>query len=218
MKYFHNLTKVEQKVLAGLNTPVKIQNFLDVLPMNFAEDDPCFSPRDVLKYRSAHCMEGALFAAAALRYHGHRPLLLDLIATSKDEDHVVALFQIDGLWGAISKTNHAVLRYREPVYKTIRELALSYFHEYFLDNGRKTLRAYSRPFDLSKYTHLNWLTERDGLIDLIEAMADSPHYPIISRQQIKRLRKADQIEISAGKLVEWSRKQPAKRPKSGRKQ
>lgn len=207
-KFFQDLTPAERKVFARLSTPAKIQDFIDSLKMNFSDDDPCFSPRDVLQYKKAHCMEGALFAAAALWFHGHKPLLLDLTTTPNDEDHVVALFQVNGYWGAISKTNHVVLRYREPVYKTVRELVMSYFHEYFLNSGKKTLRTYSKPFDLSqpRIARLNWLTSRNGLMELIDAMCDSPHSNILTPSQIKNLRKADKIEIEAGKIVEWRNK------------
>lgn len=210
---FNNLTTAEKKVFEHLNTPAKIQDYLDKLKMNFSDEDPCFCPLDVLKYKKAHCMEGALFAAAALAFHGHKPLLLDLTTTKNDEDHVVALFKVNGSWGAISKTNHAVLRYREPIYKTIRELALSYFHEYFLNSGQKTLRTYSEPFDLSKYENLNWLTSRSGIMEIIEAMNNTKHYNILTPNQMKNLRKADQIEVAAGKIVEWkqSKKKPGKK-------
>lgn len=206
MKILSSLTAKERQVLARLNSPAKIQDFLDTLAMNFSDEDPCLSVRQVLQQRTAHCMEGALFAAAALWFHGQKPLLLDLTTTNKDEDHVVALFQQRGRWGAISKTNHSVLRYREPVYKTVRELVMSYFHEYFLDTGQKTLRTYSKPFDLSRFADLNWLTSQDHLMELIDAMINSPHYPIINKQQIKNLRNADKIEIQVGKALEWRRR------------
>jgi hypothetical protein len=205
MKPFILLNAKEKKILQRLNTPAKIQSFLDRLPMNFSDQDPCFSPRQVLQFKKAHCMEGALLAAAALWFHGHKPLLLDLTATKADQDHVVALFKVGGFWGAISKTNHAVLRYREPIYASVRELVMSYFHEYFLNSGQKTLRTYSRPFDLARYAHLNWLTSQIGILELIEAMTDSPHYPILNSRQISALRKAGAIEIEAGKLTEWRR-------------
>lgn len=207
--YFRDFSHTEQKLLKALSTPAKIQDYLDSLAINFSEADPCLCPRQVIQQRTAHCMEGALFAAAALWFHGHPPLLLDLTTTPNDEDHVVAVFSLgkgkNKRWGAISKTNHAVLRYREPVYKTIRELAMSYFHEYFLDNGQKTLRSYSKPFDLSrpKIMKLNWLTSQEGIMDIIQTMADSSHVEILNRQQIKDLRKSDKIEIDAGKIVEW---------------
>lgn len=208
-KYFLVFSNTEQKLLKSLSTPAKIQDYLDSLSMNFSEADPCLCPRQVIHQRTAHCMEGALFAAAALWFHGHPPLLLDLTTTPNDEDHVVAIYSLgkgkNRRWGAISKTNHAVLRYREPVYKTIRELAMSYFHEYFLDNGQKTLRSYSKPFDLSKpsIAKLNWLTSQAGIMEIIQAMADSSHVKILNRQQINNLRKPNQVEIDAGKIVEW---------------
>ncbi len=206
LKTFSALTATEQKVLAKLSTPVKIQNFLDTLQMNFSEEDPCFSVRDVLRVRKAHCFEGALLAAAALMYHGHKPLLLDLTASPNDEDHVVAVYKVGKFYGAISKTNHAVLRFRDPIYKNLRELVMSYFHEYFLNSGQKTLRTFSKqPFDLSKYNKLNWLTSRDGILDIIDELAQAPHEQILSPQQIKQLRKASLLEIQAGKLVEWKR-------------
>ena len=126
------------------------------------------SPRMVLKTKKAHCVEGALFAAAVLEFHGHKPLLLDLRSTRKpwDYDHVLTVFKKDGFFGSISKTNHAVLRYREPIYKSVRELAMSFFHEYFLDNGRKTLREYSELFNLSKLK-MNWRTSKKNLSRLV---------------------------------------------------
>lgn len=206
---FLGLTAQQRGILARLNTPVKIQNFLDTLPMNFSDDDPSFSVQQVLSKKTAHCFEGALLAAAALWYNGQKPFLLDLTTTKNDEDHVVALFRggpNNKFWGAISKTNHAVLRYREPVYASVRELVMSYFHEYFLNStGQKTLRTYSLPFDLSKPKNLklNWLTSQQGIIELIQNLADSPHNQVLTPAQIKSLRPADKIEIKAGKLVEW---------------
>ncbi len=200
-----DLTKEENTLFKRLSTPVKIQDFVNSLPSNFEPDgETCRSPRYVLKTKTAHCLEGAFFVAAALWYHGHEPLLLDLKANKKDFDHVVALFKQNGYWGAISKTNHAVLRYREPIYKTVRELALSYFHEYFTDNGTKTLRAFSKPFSLKKFG-TSWITQQEDLWELGAALDDSPHFPILTKQMEKLLRKADKIEIEAGKLVEYKK-------------
>ena len=155
------LTKEELKLLKSLNTPRKLQKYLNDIPMNFEEDkETCLSPREVIKQNRAHCIEGAIFAALALRLNGDKPLILDLTTTEDDFDHVVALFKEDGCWGAISKTNHAVLRYRDPVYKTVRELVMSYFHEYYLNNGKKTLRSYSKPINLSKFDKKGWITSK----------------------------------------------------------
>lgn len=201
------LTKEEKAIFQKLNMPRKIQDFLESLPINFEENgDSCLSPRRLLRERKAHCFEGALFAAAAMAFHEQPPLLLDLVGTDEDYDHVVALFQVDGHWGAFSKTNHAVLRYREPVYKTVRELAMSYFHEYFLDDGRKTLRAFSQPFDLRPYDSRDWLTTEEDPWYLMEELDASPHEKILNRGMITRLRPADPTEREAGKITQWQRK------------
>lgn len=198
------LSKKEIALFRSLNTPRKIQDFLNRLPINFERNgDTCHSPRLVLRQRNAHCMEGAMFAAAALRLRGHRPLVIDLTTVPGDFDHVVAVFKQHGCWGAISKTNHAVLRYREPVYRNIRELVMSYFHEYFLDDGRKTLRAYSMPIDLGRFDSIGWMTAERDVWEIPEYLASVPHRQILTKKQAAALRKADKIEIAAGKLVEW---------------
>ena len=200
------LTSEEEKLFKKRNTPAKIQDYLNSISYNFEQQgETCMSPRRVIMAQCAHCLEGAYFAAAALWYHGEKPFLLDLRSTKHDLDHVVALFQRDGYWGAISKTNHAVLRYREPIYKTIHELALSYFHEYFLDDGTKTMRDYSKPFDLRRFGE-TWITEQEELWDIGAALDDSPHSPILpTTLTAKHLRKADAVEIAAGKLVEYKK-------------
>ena len=193
----------ELRVLTPLNTPRKIQDFLDTIPINKeSRVETCTSPVVTLRRNRAHCMEGALLAALALAIHGQRPLILDLKTTGDDVDHLVALFRKDGYWGGITKTNHAVLRYREPVYRNIRELAMSYFHEYFLNDGRKTLRQYSTPFDLSKWKG-DWIASPDDLWDLEDAIDRSPHHALLNRSQIANLRRADSIERDAGRLTEW---------------
>ncbi len=199
--------KKEIAIFKKLDSPKKIQDFLTFkIKHNPAKDGvECRSPREVLKFGKAHCMDGAALAAAILEFHGQKPLLLDLRSTSNDLDHVVCLFRQFGSWGAISKTNHVVLRYREPIYKTIRELALSYFHEYFLDNGKKTLREYSGPFNLNKINNLSWRTTEKDLVTLPEKLDATKHYKILSIRQIKNLRKADKIEIKAGRLQEWAK-------------
>ncbi|MEN9338259.1 MAG: hypothetical protein RIQ41_573, partial [Candidatus Parcubacteria bacterium] len=140
------LTDKEKNFLKSLSTPAKIQDYLDTLQFNHEEGgETCMSPRHVLRTKQAHCIEGAMLAAVALMFQGRPPLLLNLkVNTSKDDDHIVVLFEENGYWGALSKTNHAVLRFRDPVYKSVRELAMSYFHEYFLvKDGTKTMRGYS---------------------------------------------------------------------------
>jgi hypothetical protein len=197
------LTDDERRLFRGLDSPKKIQDFLETVPINFEPDgDTCKSPREVLRTRTAHCIEGALVAAAALWYHGQRPLLLDLKATARDVDHVIAPFRSHGHWGAISKTNHAVLRYRDPVYRSVRELAMSYFHEYCIDNGLKTLTSYSVIFDLRR-RGAGWITDAAPLWDLSYALDTSRHYPILKGRPRRTLRRADAIERRAGMLEQW---------------
>ena len=201
----YRYSKNEKRFFGKLKTPQKIQNYLNSVKMNLEEKgETCMSPRMVIKTKTAHCMEGAMFAAAALEFHGQKLLVLDLRSIKKpyDDDHVVAIFKKYGCFGAISKTNHAVLRYREPIYKTIRELVISFFHEYFLNNGKKTLREYSRLLDLSHFDKINWRTSSKNLRQIPEFLDEIRHYKILSPGQIKNLRKADEIEIKAGKFVE----------------
>ncbi len=196
-------TKKEQALLKKLNTPAKVQDFLNSLPFNFEKNGETLrSPIQVLRTRTAHCFEGALFGAYVLSLHGFTPYVLHLEATKGDYDHVITPFQINGLWGALSKTNHAVLRYREPVYRDIHELVMSYFHEYFLDTGVKTLRRYSDPLDLSILEEA-WITSPKNLWHIDKMLDKVKHYDIISKSRIKKLRKAERIEIEAGKIVEY---------------
>ena len=200
----HGFTREELSIIRPCNTPRKIQDFLDTIPMNFELGRPtCYSPRHVLRKRRAHCIEGAVLAAAMLRVAGWRPLVMDLRSVGHDFDHVIAVFQIDECWGAISKTNHGVLRYREAVYRTIRELALSFFHEYFTDDGEKTLRAYSGAIDLSRFDRSLWMTTEKQIWDIYAFVDDVRHYPILTRAQIARLRPSDPIERRMGVLTDW---------------
>jgi hypothetical protein len=201
------LSAKELKIFKKLNTPKKIQDFLDTMPKNFEEEgETYYSPLTVLEKRKAHCVEGAVFAALALRVHGQKPLLLDLTATDDDLDHVVALYKKHGQWGAISKTNHAVLRFREPVYNSIRELSMSYFHEYFDDKGKKNLRSFSGPVNLKRFDKQGWMTTKESIEYIPEYLADVKHYPILNQKQIQNLRRADKVEIKAGKITEWPEK------------
>jgi hypothetical protein len=199
-------TKKETTLMRKLNTPTKVQNFLNSLKFNFEEKgETLMSPILTLRAKSAHCFEGALLGAYILSLHGYDPLIMHLKTTKEDYDHVVALFQKGGYWGALSKTNHVVLRYREPIYKNIRELVMSYFHEYFLDNGKKTLRQYSELFDLSKIKS-GWATSEKDLWFIDKKLDKIKHYDIAPKKIIKNLRRAEKIEIKAGKIVEYKRK------------
>jgi len=196
-------TKKELSLLHGLGTPPKIQDFLNKLPFNFEKKGETLrSPLLTLRYRSAHCFEGALLGAYVLSRHGRAPLIMYLSATDDDYDHVVALFKERSLWGAISKTNHAVLRYREPIYRTLRELAMSYFHEYFLDNGKKTLRRYSAALNLNRFGE-RWVTDEQDLWYIDRALDKTRHFQFAPVAAIKGLRRADAIERRAGKIKEW---------------
>ncbi len=200
------LTKKELTLLKKLNTPIKIQNFLDKMPINFEKDGETYmSPRRALKENKAHCFEGALIACLALWVNGEEPLMLDLKAVPSDIDHVVALYKKNGYFGAISKTNHAALRFRDPVYKTVRELAVSYFHEYFVnETGKKTLRSFAGPINLKKYGE-SWVTSTENLNALVEKIDNLKHTEIFPKENLKYIRKADKMEIKAGKLTEWQK-------------
>jgi len=197
------LTKEELRVLRKLKTPIKIQDFLDTFPFNHEEDGETYrAPRYALKSGKLHCLEGTLLAGLALWLNGQEPLLMDLKAPG-DQDHVVTLYRYNGHWGAISKTNHAVLRFRDPVYKTLRELALSYFHEYF-DNktGKKMLISYSKPLNLKKL-NINWVTTEENLDKLAQQMDDLPHYRLYPPKNRQFIRPADKMERQAGAIIEW---------------
>lgn len=197
-------TSAQQRLLRKLNTPTRIQDFLDRLPINFEpQGDTCKSPKQVFDTGTAHCIEGALLAACALQWHGHQPLVMDLRAVSPDFDHVMALFTWHGRYGAISKTNHAVLRFREPIYKTVRELALSCFHEYFTDTGRKTLREYSGAINLARFNRRGWQTAEQDVWYLAEHIDLAKHHPFLLRNQARQLRLASALEIKAGQITEW---------------
>src|SRR3989344_6883980 len=187
-------------LFSELDSPEKIQDFLEALPTNFETDgESNHSPLQVLKMKKAHCFEGAVFAAAVLAYHGERPLLMDFETIPKDEDHTVALFKRKRHWGALSKTNHAVLRYRDPVYATPREIAMSYFHEYYLYDGTKSMIAYSSPFDLSRFAPEEWITTEKNLDWLMTKMSKSGYFSIVPPNT--KLRKATRVELEALNLT-----------------
>lgn len=196
-----SLTKEEESFLRKLSTPIKIQDYLDAIPFNHEKGgETCMSPRRVLRAEKAHCIEGGMLACVALLLQGRKPLLLNLKVDKRDDDHVVALFQENGYWGAISKTNHAVLRYRDPVYKTIRELAMSYFHEYFLvANGEKTMKGYSAPINLRRFG-TKWITKEDDLWDIAEVIYDAKHTPAIPEENKKFIKSATELEQKAASL------------------
>lgn len=202
----YELTEEEIKKFKELNTPYKIQTFLDNIPRNFEpEGDTCMSPRMVLKKNRCHCIEGAMLAYTIFLIQKRKAYLLDLTATNKDFDHVIVIFKQEGYWGAISKSNYAVLRYREPVYKTIRELVMSYFNEYLDPKGRKTLRSYSKPVRPEKIGH-KWITSEEDVWEVPELLIKTKHYPILTRKQIQNLKIADPIEVVSSEMKVWNPK------------
>jgi hypothetical protein len=187
----------ELSALRALRDPAGIQRALDAMPYHLATT--AWSPRRVLRERTAHCLEGAIFAAAALRVLGFPPLLLDLEAV-QDSDHVVAVFRVRGHWGAIAKSNFAGLRYREPVYRTPRELAMSYFEDYMNLRGERTLRAFSRPVNLAAFDrrHPGWMTSGGEVWWIAEHLARVPHTRLLTPAMIRGLSTVGRRSLSAG--------------------
>ena len=188
MPFSSEFTTAELGQLRSLKTPAGIQRFLDTMPYHLA--GTAWSPRKVLHEKTAHCLEGAIFAAAALRVLGFPPLILDLEA-DQDTDHVLAVFKLRGHWGALAKSNFAGCRYREPVYRTLRELALSYFNIYFNLRGERTLRRYSQPVNLARFDRRAWMTTEKGVWFIAEYLVDIPHRPLLKRGLEKHLTRVD---------------------------
>jgi hypothetical protein len=180
--------------LRRLKTPVGVQRFLDDLPYNLSYT--ARSPKKVLQESTASCLEGAIFAAAALRVLGFPPLIFDLEA-EQDTDHVVAIFKIGGHWGAVAKSNFTGCRYREPVYRTLRELAMSYFNIYFNLRGERTLRRYSRPVNLARFDRLNWMATDKPVWFIAEYLCEIPHTPLLRSTIAKSLTRVDPRTIKA---------------------
>src|SRR5688572_5089379 len=191
----YDFTRAELRVLRSLRTPHRIQRFLEDMPYHHANS--AWSPRKVLHDRTAHCLEGAIFAAAALRANGFPPLLFDLEAI-QDTDHVLALYRVRGHWGAIGKSNFSGLRYREPVYRTLRELAMSYFDHYYNLRGERTLRAYSRPVNLARFDRRSWMTSDQPLWYLAEHLAEIPHTKLLAAPLERALTRLDRRAYRAG--------------------
>jgi len=199
----YGFTKKELKILKNLKTPAKIQDFIDKLPYDH-EEDVCRSPRMVLRLRKANCFSGAIFAAAALKMCGFKPLIIDLRAT-RDEDHLLAVFRIDGLWGAIGKSKFVGLRFREPIFKSIRELVLSYFEFYYNYAHQKTLREYSNPVNLSALDKYNWMTSEQNIEFVGKYLDTFPHFKIMPRRMEKKIRTVDKVSFVHG-IIERKRR------------
>jgi hypothetical protein len=191
------LTSAELRQLRSLKNPHGIQRFLDDMPYHLA--DTAWSPRRVLHEYTSHCFEGALLAAAALRVNGYPPLIFDLEA-DRDTDHVVAIYRIGGHWGAIAKSNYTGCRYREPVYRTLRELAMSYFDTYFNLRRERSLRRFSMPVNLTRFDSRHWTITEMPLWFIAEYLFDVRHFPLISKGQASRLHRLDKRSFLAGCL------------------
>jgi len=190
-------TPRELRVLRALKTPSGVQGLLDALPYHLGET--AWSPRRVLRERTAHCLEGAIFGAAALRVLGYPPLLLDMESVPDDTDHVIAIFRVRGRWGAVAKSNYSGLRYREPVYRGLRELAMSYFEGYVDLRGRRTLRTFSRPVNLARFdkAHPAWMTSERSQWWIPEHLVDIPHTRLLTPAMARGLTRADRRSLEA---------------------
>jgi len=182
-------TARELRTLRSLRTPASIQKFIDGLEYHLA--GTAWSPRLVLRERTCHCLEGAIFAAAALRVIGFPALVIDFEAVN-DTDHVVAVFQIDGHWGALAQSNYSGCRYREPVYRSLRELAMSYFEDYFNLRCERTMRTYSKPVNLARFDSRHWMTTEKPIWFIPEYLVDIPHIKLLTPRMIKRLSRVDE--------------------------
>ena len=196
------LTSAEFRILRALKTPAGIQRFLDDLPYNLGYT--ARSPRKVLRDRTGSCFEGAIFAAAALRVLGFPALIFDLEAEN-DTDHVVAIFKVRGHWGAVAQSNFAGCRYREPVYRSLRELALSYFNIYFNLRFERTLRRYSRPVNLARFDRREWMTTEKPIWFIAEYLCEISHTPLLKPFMKKNLTRVDPRTVRA-ELVDHRRK------------
>ena len=194
----------EFSILKRLSTPREIQDYLNAIPINHEiGGQTILSVREVIRQRRAHCIEGAFFAACALWVHGEPPLVMHLDCDLSDFPHVVALFRRGGHWGAISKTNGTPLRYRDPIYRSLRELVMTYFHEYYNKRGHKTLRSYSGSFDMRRIEPQQWVTSVKSCWATHDRLRDLHHYPLISSRQARLLSRRDAFERRASKLVQY---------------
>jgi hypothetical protein len=196
----------ERAMLSKLDSPAKIQDYVDGLKYNLEKKgETYYSPRNVMAHNEANCLEGAIFAAAALRFQGFPPLLIDLVASKDDSDHVLAVFRRRGRWGAIGKSKYTFFTYREPVYRTIRELALSYFDLYYNVFGKKTMRSFSKaPLNLARFDAKSWMTRERGIGFIATFLDRIPHEKIVARGMARNFRSVTPLDREAGEL--WIRR------------
>ncbi len=188
----------ERRVLERLARPIDIQRFLDDLPYS---TDPFYrSPLRVLRERRAHCFDGCLFAAAALRRIGYPPLILDMFPETEDDEHLLALFKEDGHWGAVAKSNFVGLRFREPIHRNLRELMISYFEQFYNFRRRKTLASYTRPLNLAAFDRWNWTVSDEALERIAKSTEQARRYPLLTPRMAARLAPVDERSYRAGLL------------------
>ncbi len=194
------LTPEEARLMAGLNSPLKIQEFLDTTL--YAPEERNRSPLQVLRERQAHCLDGGMFAAAALQRLGYPPVLIDLLPEpGTDDDHILALFRVDGCWGAVAKSNYVGLRYREPVHRSLRELVMTYFELFFNVDGLRTLRGYTRPVNLQQFDRYHWEVQEAGANAVEKHLKKLAVTPLLSQAQTDALQRVDPTSYKAGMLI-----------------
>lgn len=194
----------EYRILSKLNTPEKVQTFLEKLPFNHEEKgETCMSVSRVLRENKAHCIEGAFLACACFMLAGRKPVIVSLKVKKPDDDHILIIFKENGYYGALSKTNHPVLRYRDPIYRSIRELVMSYFHEYFLyTNGKKTLIGYTKPINMKRFG-TKWIVGEEDVWDIAAKIYYAPITQVVPEKNKRRIRNATLFERSSLDVQEW---------------
>jgi len=193
-----NLSRSERQIVGRLTTPTKIQNFLDEIDYSIEETNRC--PLNVLRDRMANCFDGAVFAAAMLSRMGYAPLLLDLLPNGRDDDHVLAVYKRDGHWGAVAKSNFSGLRFREPIYRTVRELVMSYFEQYYNVAREKTLRAYTRPLNLQVFDKYQWMTCNETMKRIEQRLSKMRPVRLLTRHMMNNLSLVDERSCQSGLL------------------
>jgi hypothetical protein len=192
------LNREERAMMRGLKSPPKIQAFLDSIP--YSTDDFYRCPLRVLRDRRAHCFDGAIFGAAALSRIGYPPVIVDMYSNGRDDEHLLAVYKVDGHWGAVAKSNFVGLRYREPVYRSLRELVMSYFEQYYNTQGEKTLRAYTRPLNLNGFSRLSWMTSDEALDRIAERTDEIQRFGLLTKKMAAILSPVDERSYQAGLL------------------
>jgi hypothetical protein len=194
--FLSSLSPDERKLVRSLSSPIKIQSFLDSVA--YSTESSYRAPLTVLRERVAHCYDGAVFAAAALAWNDDSPLIVNMFPNSRDDEHLVAIFRRNGGWGAIGQSNFVGLRYREPIHRTLRELMISYFEQYYNVSGEKTLRSYTKPLSLCRFDRTLWMTDAKGMDIIADHLASMPQVFLLTPAMARNLAKVDTRSYSAG--------------------